>query len=570
MNFVRKAIVTGLAALAFIAPVVAAERAIIVLDGSGSMWAQIDGEARISIARDTLSKVLSTMPAEIELGLMTYGHREKGNCADIEMLVTPASDTAGAINMAAAKINPKGMTPLSDAVRLAAEELRYTEQAATVILITDGLETCEVDPCALGGELEAQGIDFTAHVLGFGLSDDEGRQVACLAENTGGQYLSASDGAGLVDALSTAVMEVAQAPEPEPEPAPVKVEHEFNLVPKAELAEGVPYYDDLGQLVWELREVTPNGAGDRIQTEYNKDAKFNVEPGEYYLRASFGGVQVDTKVTVGEGELVEPVIILNAGVVRVRAVTSEGQQPNSNTQIRIRYGDDYDTTYGTGDFRLPAGELRLEVTHDSASYTEEFELAAGQILEKDVSLEAGLLAYKLFYAEGVEVQGSDPRVAVFPAKVSIDGSREQLDVDYASSGQMYFSPGDYIVGVTMQGANIEVPFIVAAGERNDLNVILNAGVAAFTTPGAEKITVYASAVSIDGSREDVGAHYGDSWQYAFTEGDYIAVARMPGDVLIEVPFQVTAGERVEVEISEAAAAAAGIEADKPAGKTKTK
>ena len=81
-----------------------------------------------------------------------------------------------------------GKTPLSAAVKQAAEALKYTEDKATVILITDGLETCEADPCALGKELEQSGVDFTAHVVGFGLTAEEGKQVACLAENTGGKY----------------------------------------------------------------------------------------------------------------------------------------------------------------------------------------------------------------------------------------------------------------------------------------------------------------------------------------------------------------------------------------------
>jgi Ca-activated chloride channel family protein len=211
VSVIKNAVLGAIVALGLALPGIAAERAIIVLDGSGSMWAQIEGKARITIARETLSSVLSSMPDDLELGLMTYGHRERGNCGDIEMLVQPASGTAGAISAAANKINPKGMTPLSDAVRLAAEELRFTEEKATVILITDGLETCEVDPCALGTDLEAQGIDFTTHVLGFGLSDDEGRQVARLAENTGGKYLSAQDGDALVEALTATVAEVAQA-----------------------------------------------------------------------------------------------------------------------------------------------------------------------------------------------------------------------------------------------------------------------------------------------------------------------------------------------------------------------
>ena len=83
-----------------------------------------------------------------------------------------------------------GKTPLSAAVKQAAEALRYTEDKATVVLITDGLETCNADPCALGKELEQSGVDFTAHVVGFGLTADEGRQVACLAENTGGKYVA--------------------------------------------------------------------------------------------------------------------------------------------------------------------------------------------------------------------------------------------------------------------------------------------------------------------------------------------------------------------------------------------
>jgi Ca-activated chloride channel family protein len=105
-------------------PAVAADRTIIVFDASGSMWAQIDGKSRIEIARETISSVLGSLPADAELGLMAYGHREKGSCSDIELLVPPAAGTGPAIIAATAKINPKGKTPLSEAVKRAAEELK--------------------------------------------------------------------------------------------------------------------------------------------------------------------------------------------------------------------------------------------------------------------------------------------------------------------------------------------------------------------------------------------------------------------------------------------------------------
>ena len=85
MRIVRNLLLSAVAALGLALPAIAAERAIIVLDGSGSMWAQIDGKARITIARETLREVLATLPDDLELGFMTYGHREKGNCADIEI-----------------------------------------------------------------------------------------------------------------------------------------------------------------------------------------------------------------------------------------------------------------------------------------------------------------------------------------------------------------------------------------------------------------------------------------------------------------------------------------------------
>ncbi len=202
------------AALAVLAcPALAdAPRTIIVMDGSGSMWGQIDGRPKLEIARDAVATVLSGVPAEQELGLMAYGHREKGNCSDIELIVPPAPGTGAEISAEVGKMRFLGKTPLSEAVRQAAQALRFGEEAATVVLITDGLETCDADPCALGRELEAAGLDFTAHVIGFDLSEEDGAKVSCLAENTGGLFLLANDGASLGAALTQTV----EAPPPAP------------------------------------------------------------------------------------------------------------------------------------------------------------------------------------------------------------------------------------------------------------------------------------------------------------------------------------------------------------------
>ncbi|MCG3267501.1 VWA domain-containing protein [Yoonia sp. I 8.24] len=183
---------------------------ILVLDGSGSMWGQIDDVAKITIAQEVVSELLSDFPADEGLGLTVYGHRERGNCTDIETIVAPAPGTADEIVAAVNGIKPLGKTPMTDAVIAAAEALRYTEDSATVILVSDGVETCNPDPCAAARLLEEAGIDFTAHVVGFDVSDPEAlAQMQCIAEETGGQFLTADTADELDLAMASMVMEPA-------------------------------------------------------------------------------------------------------------------------------------------------------------------------------------------------------------------------------------------------------------------------------------------------------------------------------------------------------------------------
>ena len=268
----------------------AAEQTLIVLDASGSMWGQIEGRAKLEIARDTLAQALAAMPADSSIGLMAYGHRRKGDCGDIELVVPPAPGSAATINRAVGEMKFLGMTPLTESVRQAAQALRYTEQAARVILITDGVETCNADPCALGEELAMSGTDFTAHVVGFGLSAEEGRQVACLAENTGGRYLQADDMAALGAALTqTMVEEPALPPLPEaalvaPQSAPVSSVLTMQWQGPGGLRDDVQLFDP----------AAANGEGrvvrrqrlnqDRGFSAHNVSLTMAAEPGQYELR----------------------------------------------------------------------------------------------------------------------------------------------------------------------------------------------------------------------------------------------------------------------------------------------
>ena len=87
---------------------------------NGIVWvAGQVGTPGTSVEAQTVSYThLDVYKRQTELGLMAYGHREKGSCDDIELIVPPATGTAKAISEAAAKLQFKGKTPLTEAVRL--------------------------------------------------------------------------------------------------------------------------------------------------------------------------------------------------------------------------------------------------------------------------------------------------------------------------------------------------------------------------------------------------------------------------------------------------------------------
>ena len=186
---------------------------ILILDGSGSMWAELpEGRSRIEVARDVLDDFLSARDPALPMGVIAYGHNRRGDCSDIETLAPVGVQDGQALGQRLRSLMPRGKTPLAEALRRAAAEIPATAEEADIVLVTDGLETCGGDPCAVAAGLAAQGIPIRAHVVGFGLTEGEVRQIACVAEQTGGQILATQSGAELSEAL----LRTTSAPPAEP------------------------------------------------------------------------------------------------------------------------------------------------------------------------------------------------------------------------------------------------------------------------------------------------------------------------------------------------------------------
>jgi len=180
------------------------QNVILILDASGSMWGTIDGVPKIDIARNAVSRLLINWNRNTKIGVIAYGHRRKGDCSDIQTISPLGIVNPGRINGLLSGLTPKGKTPLGASIKMAANLLKAQEEAATVILVSDGLDTCGMDPCSVAAALKRSDINFKVHVVGFDVrSVGDVSRLSCIAKNTGGNYYTVNNAGQLNKVLTT-------------------------------------------------------------------------------------------------------------------------------------------------------------------------------------------------------------------------------------------------------------------------------------------------------------------------------------------------------------------------------
>jgi len=225
----RRAVVMAVAAIACIASVSRSEdqpaggqppAVLFVFDASGSMMKPVQGKPKIEVARSVMNGVVKSLAPDVKVGLLSFGHRRKGDCSDIEVLA-PIGDDRAAVLGAVDHLKAMGETPLTDAIRLAAQQFQGYEGQSSVVVISDGKEECKGDPCAAAREAVAAGVHLRIHVVGFDVTPDEAKQLQCVAKEGKGKYFTATSSTELTKALAEVQKEVAA---PVPTPAPQKVQ----------------------------------------------------------------------------------------------------------------------------------------------------------------------------------------------------------------------------------------------------------------------------------------------------------------------------------------------------------
>jgi Ca-activated chloride channel family protein len=329
---------------------------VFILDASGSMWGQVEGTAKIAIAKKVLAGLVEELPEDAVVGLVAYGHRRKGDCDDVEELMPIGPLKSKKMIARIQALNPKGKTPISRAVRLTAQRIKHLEDETTIILVSDGKETCDPDPCGLVRELKEAGIRFVMHVIGFDVTEEEREQLECMAQAGGGEYFTAKTASDFQLAAKEVVKKASDKP-----PIALTV---------ACVKENRPFKAHVRILTQEGNTAAEGWSGKE------QPAAFRLPPGLYAIHATDTGVVQRPEVRIEgvqvvEGQVTERVATFGqGGLLQVKAIKDSAPM-KAYVKVFLQeddayMGDGWTREDGTpAEYKLLPGTYRIEVQDKS-------------------------------------------------------------------------------------------------------------------------------------------------------------------------------------------------------------
>jgi Ca-activated chloride channel family protein len=182
-------------------------RILIVLDGSGSMKDKFGDINRWEAAKEILFKTIDSVQRknkQVEFGIRIFGHQSKHsekNCKDSKLEVPFEKLNAKKVKETLSSITPQGWTPIAYSLEQAANDfVGQPNIQNAIILITDGLETCNGDICAAGKALQDKRITLKPYVIGLGLAINEQKFFDCV-----GKYFDVVDAPQFLEILNATI-----------------------------------------------------------------------------------------------------------------------------------------------------------------------------------------------------------------------------------------------------------------------------------------------------------------------------------------------------------------------------
>lgn len=323
-------------------------QAIMVLDGSGSMWGKIKDGHKILITRSAIANSLRPFEDKIDLGLQAFGHRRRGACEDIQLLSKPAPLNPLKFSRLVKQIKPLGKTPITSSIQQASKTLQASK-GGTIILLADGPENCRKNPCRLISPEFAKSQNIIVHVIAFSMTKKDSQSLRCLASNSGGKFLTPNNKVELETALTAtlnasikSIFPKTKAPSPSKKRTKPAMHLTAHLGPQSQALKN--------NLSWTIEKLNKANKPEKDLPPWESkqpNPKFELIPGKYRITTEYKDYQISKQITLQTGDLAKEKIILNLSELLLPA---SWEQPNSRSgfgKLLLKAEDETDPTAET-------------------------------------------------------------------------------------------------------------------------------------------------------------------------------------------------------------------------------
>lgn len=353
----------------------------LILDDSGSMAESVGGKAKIDIAKDSMTKIIDELKTKdnLQVALRIYGHQNK-LCTNSVVEVPMSKINPELMTSKIKDLQPLGYTPIYYSLTQSVNDFdKNITGDKIVVLVTDGIESCNGDPCAAAKTLQTGGVISKINVVGFGLNQTELNTLKCIVEPSKGIIVGANNPTEFLGAIQKIMDKSLDKP---------------NLNVSVIGADGKPLQaSDIC--------VYPAGQTDKELTcagMYTSEYGFTLKPGIYDLKATNGGTNAETwlkNIEIKDQEVVQKVISFAEGKLEVSIVGSDGN-PTQASDLCIyptgvtntaeacagMFTDHYTFTVKQGIYDLKVSNY--DNNHDI--WTKNLEIKASQTITQKVTL----------------------------------------------------------------------------------------------------------------------------------------------------------------------------------------
>jgi Ca-activated chloride channel family protein len=160
-------------------------RILFLFDASQSMFGSWESNTKFEIAKKLMEDIADSlhMIPNVETALRVYGHTKKfppQDCDDTRLEVPFAKANGYRLKEKLGQIKPSGTTPIARSLEECGKDFPEGQARNIIILITDGIEECDGDPCAVSAVLQKKGIFLKPFIIGLNMSADLQKQFDCV------------------------------------------------------------------------------------------------------------------------------------------------------------------------------------------------------------------------------------------------------------------------------------------------------------------------------------------------------------------------------------------------------